>query len=155
MAPMSNDNPSPQPNVGGTFDGSVDTDTPLQAAAREAGWALTTLVDISDWQRRDQLSDIIGRLAKALIDVDTASPPSQHVGWTKVTPDMPHELLKSINVDNQVLVYERGRYFNAWLIFDEYEGGWCWTDEADSEPSPSHIRPLSEVALATTEGSTP
>lgn len=91
-------------------------------------------------------------VSKVRAALDADQPPRQHVGWTKVTPDMPHELLKSINVDNQVLAYERGRYFNAWLIFDEYEGGWCWTDETDSEPNPSHIRPLSEVALATTEG---
>lgn len=64
---------SPEPH-GDTFAGSVDTDSSLQAAAREAGWALTTLIDVSDWQRRDQISDIIGRLAVALIDTDLTAP---------------------------------------------------------------------------------
>lgn len=70
---------SPSPEAGRqAFEGSIDTDTPLQAAAREAGWALTTLVEISDWQRRDQLSDIIGRLAAALLNGD-APPPQADV----------------------------------------------------------------------------
>jgi hypothetical protein len=70
---------SPQTN-GEAFEGSLETDTPLQAAAREAGWALTTLVDISDWQRRDQISAIIGRLAAALLDGDIPSPETRAVG---------------------------------------------------------------------------
>jgi hypothetical protein len=63
-------------------------------------------------------------------------------GWTKFSEDMDHETLKSINIDNQVLAYEKGRQFNAWLEFDEYEGGWFWKDDADSEPNPSHYRDL-------------
>lgn len=68
-------------------------------------------------------------------------------GWMKVPKELPLELLKSINVDNQVLAYENGRYYNAWFVFEQSEGGWVWTDDADSEPNPSHFRPLSEVAL--------
>lgn len=64
---------SPAP-IGEMFKGAIDTDSRLQAAAREAGWALTELVDVSDWQRRDQISGIIGRLAAALIDADTTAP---------------------------------------------------------------------------------
>lgn len=81
-------------------------------------------------------------------------PPQDHLeGWTKVPEDLPHMLLKSINRDNQVLAYENGRYYNAWFEFEPSEGGWFWTDDADTEPNPSHYRMLREVALATTEGS--
>ena len=68
---------------GETFKGAIDTDARLQAAAREAGWALSELVDISDWQRRDQISDIIGRLAKALIDTDITAPQANVPGVTR------------------------------------------------------------------------
>jgi hypothetical protein len=79
-------------------------------------------------------------------------PLETHVdGWTKVPEELSLELLRSINRDNQVLAYENGRYYNAWFEFEPSEGGWFWTDEADSEPNPSHYRPLREVALATTE----
>lgn len=63
-------------------------------------------------------------------------------GWTEVPDEIPHEILKSINADNQVLAYENGRYYNAWFEFEQSEGGWFWTDEADSEPNPSHFMPL-------------
>ncbi|WP_273785673.1 hypothetical protein [Brucella intermedia] len=58
----------PQPKVekGDTFKGTVDGDTELQAAAREAGWALIELVDEIDWLKREQVSDIITRLGIAL-----------------------------------------------------------------------------------------
>ncbi|TCU34028.1 hypothetical protein [Rhizobium azibense] len=80
---------------------------------------------------------------------DTPSPETNVVGWTKVPEDLPLELLKSINRYNQVLAYENGRYYNAWFEFEQSEGGWVWTDDADSEPNPSHYRILSEVAIAT------
>ncbi|MBB3980120.1 hypothetical protein GGQ64_005367 [Rhizobium azooxidifex] len=64
-------------------------------------------------------------------------------GWTKVPEEPPLELLKSINIDNQVLAYEKGRYYNAWFTFEPGEGAWFWTDDADSEPDPSHYRALS------------
>lgn len=102
--------------------------------------------------QKDQGVVTIGhfRRLQAAYDGKAAPSPSQRLeGWTEVTPDMPFEVLRSITVDNQVLAFERGRYFNAWLTFDEYEGGWCWVDDNDSEPSPSHCRPLHEVALAT------
>lgn len=63
-------------------------------------------------------------------------------GWIKIPDEPPLELLKSINVDNQVLAYENGRYYNAWFTFEVSEGGWFWTDDADSEPNPSHYRAL-------------
>jgi hypothetical protein len=62
--------------------------------------------------------------------------------WTKVLPEMPYETAKAINKNAQVLAFERGRYFNAWLEFDEYEGGWFWMDDADSAPNPSHYTDL-------------
>lgn len=54
------------------FDGPHPRDTPLQAAAREAGWALMQNVDHFPFERRQQVSDICARLA---CSVD-ASPPS-------------------------------------------------------------------------------
>ncbi|PRD42357.1 hypothetical protein C5748_16315 [Phyllobacterium phragmitis] len=48
------------------FQGSHDADSRLQAAAREAGWALSQLVDGIDWDKREQVSAIIGRLGLAL-----------------------------------------------------------------------------------------
>jgi len=41
-----------------------------------------------------------------------------------------------------VLAYQAGRYFKCWLECDRYEGGYFWQDEEDSEPSPTHWRPL-------------
>lgn len=75
-------------------------------------------------------------------------------GWIKVTTEPTLELLKSINVDNQVLAYENGRYYNAWFAFEQSEGGWFWMDEADSEPNPSHYRPLpNPPSIPSDEGS--
>lgn len=53
-----------------TFGSSDDADTPLAAAAREAGWALSELVDEIDWNKRGQVSDIITRLGLALSDAN-------------------------------------------------------------------------------------
>jgi hypothetical protein len=90
--------------------------------------------------------------ALAVAPAVEVKPLETHVdGWTKVPEELSLELLRSINRDNQVLAYENGRYYNAWFEFEPSEGGWFWTDEADSEPNPSHYRPLREVALATTE----
>lgn len=41
-----------------------------------------------------------------------------------------------------VLAYQAGRYFKCWLECDQYEGGYFWQDEEDSEPSPTHWHPL-------------
>lgn len=80
------------------------------------------------------------------------APAIASAGWIKVPADPTLEFLKSINADNQVLAYENGRYYNAWFEFEPSEGGWLWTDEADSEPNPSHYRLLSEVALSSPMG---
>jgi hypothetical protein len=44
----------------------ADGDSSLEAAAREAGWALTELVDSIAWEKRGQVSRIITRLGVAL-----------------------------------------------------------------------------------------
>jgi hypothetical protein len=75
-------------------------------------------------------------------DSKNPSPQQQMIGWTKVPDEPPLELLRTINIDNQVLAYENGRYYNAWFEFEASEGGWFWTDDADSEPNPSHYRSL-------------
>jgi len=49
------------------FAGTVDADNPLEAAAREAGWALMEVVDEIDFRKREEVSDIASRLAKALL----------------------------------------------------------------------------------------
>ncbi|HWD14292.1 MAG TPA: hypothetical protein VG519_13160 [Pseudochrobactrum sp.] len=49
-----------------TFSGAEDSDTKLQAAAREAGWALMELVDTIDWKKRSHVSKIITELGMAL-----------------------------------------------------------------------------------------
>jgi len=48
------------------FDASRDGDSALQAAAREAGWALSTLVDEIKFEKRQQVVNIINRLSAAL-----------------------------------------------------------------------------------------
>ncbi|RVH21477.1 hypothetical protein [Sinorhizobium meliloti] len=47
------------------FEKPVETDTPLQSAAREAGWALSTLVDEIKFEKRQQVVNIINRLSAA------------------------------------------------------------------------------------------
>ncbi|GHE72130.1 hypothetical protein GCM10019059_34650 [Camelimonas fluminis] len=49
-----------------TFIGTVDTDSELQAAAREAGWALEQLINETDFRKRPQVEGIITRLGLAL-----------------------------------------------------------------------------------------
>lgn len=49
------------------FSETVDTDTPLEAAAREAGWALMELVDEIDFRKREHVSDISHRLGAVLV----------------------------------------------------------------------------------------
>ncbi|MCT7667641.1 hypothetical protein [Shinella kummerowiae] len=53
------------------FAGTVETDSPLEAAAREAGWAIMELVDEIDFRKREEVSDIASRLAKALLATAT------------------------------------------------------------------------------------
>lgn len=62
--------------------------------------------------------------------------------WIKIGFDMPHSVAKSITKEAQVLAFERGRYFNAWLEFDDWEEGWFWNDDQGSEPNPSHYTVL-------------
>lgn len=103
----------------------------------------------SPWESLNQEAKDFWRLcARSAIEANsqkalgTPAPASKMMGWTKVPEDLPQALLRSINRDNQVLAYENGRYYNAWFEFEQSEGGWFWTDEADSEPNPSHYRTL-------------
>lgn len=70
--------------------------------------------------------------------------------WIAVPDEATPELIAATTNGREVLAYENGRYYNAWLIYEEYEGGWFWTDEADSEPNPSHYMPLPEPPSAST-----
>lgn len=69
--------PAPAPAAdAGEFEGTVDSDNRLQAAAREAGWALSELVDSIAWEKREQVSDIISRLGLALREPPAVAQPS-------------------------------------------------------------------------------
>lgn len=63
-------------------------------------------------------------------------------GWTVVPEEMTNELIAATTKGRQVLAYENGRFYNAWMEFEASEGGWIWMDDADSEPAPSHYRSL-------------
>jgi len=54
------------------FDGPHDQDSPLQAAAREAGWALMQVVDLLPFEKRQHVQNIYGKLA---VVIDAAPPP--------------------------------------------------------------------------------
>lgn len=64
----------------------------------------------------------------------------KHTPYWRVVP--PETVIEEATKGRQVLAYENGRYYNAWLEFDEFEGGWLWYDDSDSEPNPSHWMPL-------------
>lgn len=65
-----------------------------------------------------------------------------NVEWTKFINEMTPDLMVAHKKKTQFLAYENGRYFNAWIEFDQFEGGYFWCDEDDSEPTPSHYAPL-------------
>lgn len=83
---------------------------------------------------------------------ETASVSTASVEWKVVPDEMTTELLAAATKGLQVLAYEKGRYYNAWLEFEQSEGGWIWFDEADSEPNPSHYCELPpEPALSASQ----
>lgn len=49
------------------FEETNDEDCVLQAAAREAGWALSNIVDEVKFEKRQQVVNIINRLSAALV----------------------------------------------------------------------------------------
>lgn len=55
------------------FDKPSEMDAPLQSAAREAGWALSTLVDEIKFEKRQQVVNIINALSAALAAMDGRS----------------------------------------------------------------------------------
>lgn len=79
-------------------------------------------------------------------DEDTTPTSAEPVAWKRVPAEATKKLLADASSKQaggkQVLCYEGGSYYNAWLVFDEYEGGWIWMNEADSEPNPSHYMVL-------------
>lgn len=90
-----------------TFSGTDDADTPLKAAAREAGWALMEVVDEIAWEKREQVSDIIGQLGAALTAADTSpervneTPKSEQVipdGWQLVPGEPTDAMILAYNV---------------------------------------------------------
>lgn len=90
-------------------------------------------------------ADFERRIRSALVSGSDAAVPGED-GWRAVPEEATQELLRDASSkeagDKQVLCYENGEYYNAWLVFDPYEGGWIWMNEADSEPNPSHYRLL-------------
>lgn len=73
-------------------------------------------------------------------------------GWKVVPTEATAELLADTTKGKQVLAYENGRFYNAWLEFEQSEGGWVWMDDADSEPNPSHYMPLPPEPTTATKG---
>lgn len=57
---------------GGAFAKPLETDSDLEACAREAGWALSENVDRLPWERRGQIAAIIQKLGAALLATDLA-----------------------------------------------------------------------------------
>ena len=91
----------------------------------------------------DARKDILS-LARALSSPD-------HADAGKVEGDGWKTIESAPKDGTPVLAYQAGRYFKCWMECDQYEGGYFWQDEEDSEPSPTHWRPLptppsSEVA---------
>ncbi len=88
------------------FKETVDTDTPLEAAAREAGWALMELVDEIDFRKREHVSDIFHRLGTVLVSSPAKSSLCRYAmvfdgedGWTML-PDHAGEYVKFDDVAN-------------------------------------------------------
>lgn len=52
---------------GGAFTARVETDGDLEESAREAGWALSELIQFSPWDRRGHLATIVQKLGQALM----------------------------------------------------------------------------------------
>lgn len=73
-------------------------------------------------------------------------------GWKIVPAEATTELLADTAKGKQVLAYEKGRFYNAWLEFEQSEGGWIWMDDADSEPNPSHYMSLPPEPTTNTKG---
>jgi len=65
--------------------------------------------------------------------------------WVKFDNEMTDELMASVKNKTAFLCYQNGRYFNGWIEFDEYEGGYFWCDEDGSEPAPSHYAKLPDA----------
>lgn len=76
------------------FAGTVDTDSPLEAAAREAGWTLMEVVDEIDFRKREEVSDIAGRLGKALLAASIKN-------WPIETDDQVEVLARECEWDNR------------------------------------------------------
>ncbi|MCW5711325.1 hypothetical protein [Shinella sp.] len=76
------------------FAGTVDTDSPLEAAAREAGWALMEVVDEIDFRKREEVSDIASRLGKALLAASIKN-------WPIETDDQVEALARECEWDNR------------------------------------------------------
>jgi hypothetical protein len=79
-------------------------------------------------------TDVVDAIALALA--------AERGAWKPVPDEFTRELQVDAAMNRQVLAYENGRYYNAWVEFDISEGGWVWMDDADCEPNPSHYRPL-------------
>ncbi len=74
------------------------------------------------------VADLLDRLERA----------EKALEWHAVTGEWDAKLMKAATKGRQILAYQDGRFYNAWLELDECEGGWVWMDEDDSEPSPTH-----------------
>lgn len=122
---------TPVPGVSEAFEGTVDGDTPLQAAAREAGWALMEIVDSIDWTKREQVSDIVSRLGQALnhkpeaLEAAVQSPPAG--GRVNPFARMVYIASKVIHADRWRTVAAAHPISSSWI----YEAGQGETTDFD------------------------
>lgn len=84
------------------FDKPQTTDTALQSAAREAGWALSELVDSIAFEKRQQVVNIINRLSAAL----AYSGNLQSAEYPKDIVKLAHELCRSCTSVNSENYFE-------------------------------------------------
>jgi hypothetical protein len=97
-----------------------------------------------NWAHLNQIADELEGLGKSTISETAAREElaGETDAWKVVPDEMTNDLLEATTKGRQVLAYEGGRYYNAWLEFEQTEGGWLWFDDTDSEPNPSHYREL-------------
>ena len=119
---------------------------PVQGAAAARELALEEIIALCRDYGEDSQPDSEYRLAcndiiEAIQERRALSSPD-HADAGKVEGDGWQSIKSAPKDGTPVLAYQAGRYFKCWLECDRYEGGYFWQDEEDSEPSPTHWRPL-------------
>lgn len=108
------------------FDGPHDQDTPLQAAAREAGWALMQNVDLLPWERRQQVQSIYQKLA---VVIDATQP----LRGGEVTRGAVEEALRLAEVGEYLYDAKSYAYGDGQTEPREYGIEWQWQQSKPGE----------------------